>query len=312
MFPFSYRRNRIMGINARNGDYVYRYNQRRHYPLADDKIATKRLAQRAGVPTPKLYGTIDFQAQVATFHERAGRPDAFVVKPARGSGGGGIIVVVESLDAGFRKGSGLILGRDDLVFHLQNILSGMYSLSGNSDRALLEYPVSFDPIFDDIAYQGVPDVRIVALLGVPVMAMLRLPTRAYVAKANLHTGGIGVGIDMGTGKTLGGVQYDRFIDNHPETGGTLVGRQIPHWREMMVMAAKFFEITELGYLGVDIVLDKDKGPMLLEINARPGISIQIANREGILGRLQQVERDVGELDGAEAKVDYSRRMFAVY
>lgn len=45
----------------------------------------------------------------------------------------------------------------------------------------------------------------------------------------------------------------------------------------------------LGYIGVDIVLDRDLGPLVLELNARPGLSIQLANKIGLLPRLQRIE-----------------------
>jgi glutathione synthase/RimK-type ligase-like ATP-grasp enzyme len=66
------------------------------------------------------------------------------------------------------------------------------------------------------------------------------------------------------------------------------------------MAARSYEMTELGYMGVDIVMDKDRGPLLLEMNARPGQTIQLANGSGILQRLRIIEElperpsDVGD------------------
>ena len=42
-------------------------------------------------------------------------------------------------------------------------------------------------------------------------------------------------------------------------------------------------------MGADIAIDRDHGPVFLELNARPGLSIQIANLDGLLGRLQRVE-----------------------
>ena len=45
----------------------------------------------------------------------------------------------------------------------------------------------------------------------------------------------------------------------------------------------------MGYLGVDIVIDATAGPLMLELNARPGLNIQIANQEGLVHRLRSVE-----------------------
>jgi predicted ATP-grasp superfamily ATP-dependent carboligase len=44
----------------------------------------------------------------------------------------------------------------------------------------------------------------------------------------------------------------------------------------------------LGYVGVDIVLDVS-GPMVLEVNKRPGLEIQNTNLAGLLQRLKYIE-----------------------
>ena len=140
-----------------------------------------------------------------------------------------------------------------------------------------------------MSYEGIPDIRIITLLGYPAMAMLRLPTRISNGKANLHQGAIGVGIDLSTGKTLGGVFHNDTIDTHPDTLQPIAGIQVPYWDKILEIAAGCSELTGLGYLGVDIVLDKEHGPLMLELNARPGLNIQIANREGALKRYKMIE-----------------------
>jgi alpha-L-glutamate ligase-like protein len=150
--------------------------------------------------------------------------------------------------------------------------------------------VIVDPVFSEISFEGIPDIRIITLLGYPAMAMLRLPTRSSGGKANLHQGAIGTGVDIATGRTLGGVIKNDTIDYHPDTLNAISNIQIPFWDEILRIAAGSYELTGLGYLGVDIVLDKDHGPMMLELNARPGLNIQIANREGGLKRYRLIEK----------------------
>ncbi|MRR31196.1 alpha-L-glutamate ligase-like protein, partial [bacterium] len=71
-----------------------------------------------------------------------------------------------------------------------------------------------------------------------------------------------------------------------------------------------FEMTGLGYLGVDLVIDRDRGPLLLELNARPGLAIQLANRHGLRTRLDQVDRALPSLaDTPEARVAWARENF---
>jgi alpha-L-glutamate ligase-like protein len=310
MFPFSLQRYGILGINARNLDYLFPHNPRSLYRLADSKLETKKIADSIGVAVPETYGIISFQNEVKKLSNIIGDYKSFVVKPARGSGGDGILVIKEVVDEGYRKANGSILKPDDLQYHLYNILGGIFSLAGQTDVAILEYAVQFDKVFDEIAYQGVPDIRVIVYQGVPAMAMLRLPTKASDGKANLHRGGVGVGVDLSSGKTLAGIQNNRYIDNHPETGHPLCDRQIPHWQTILEMAAKLGDKTEFGYLGVDIVLDCQKGPLLLEINARPGLSIQIANREGLLGRLQAIDQMLPKLSGIQEKIAFSQETLA--
>ena len=223
MFFSSFKKAGILGINSRNLDYIFPNNPRRLYPLVDDKIETKRLAIQAGIQTPELYGVIENLHDIRRLPELVKGRDTFVIKPSRGSGGGGIIVITGITPAGYRKASGALMSHSDMNYYLSNIVSGMYAMGGHSDRIILEYTVKFDPMFDNIAFQGVPDIRVVLYRGVPVMAMLRLPTRASDGKANLHKGGIGVGIDMATGKTLSGVQFGMEVGIHPETGHTITG-----------------------------------------------------------------------------------------
>jgi alpha-L-glutamate ligase-like protein len=299
----------VIGINRRNAVYMLPYNRRSLYPLVDDKVRTKELARAAGVAIPELYGLVEIQQQVAGVGALvAGRED-FVVKPAQGSGGEGIVVVTGRSGRHYRLADGSTMDEHDLAFHVSNILSGTYSLGGQSDRALLEYRVRFDPVFEMISFRGVPDVRIIVFLGVPVMAMVRLPTRLSGGKANLHQGAIGAGIDIATGRTLTAVWRNAVVSEHPDTLNPVSGVEIPNWPRLLDIAARSWEMTGLGYQGIDIVLDRDLGPLVLELNARPGLNIQIANREGLAPRLEAVERNRDRLKTVEDRIAYAVENF---
>jgi len=69
-------------------------------------------------------------------------------------------------------------------------------------------------------------------------------------------------------------------------------------------------LTGLGYQGVDLVLDKNKGPLILELNARPGLNIQVANRAGLLTRLQLVEQHAPRLKTVEDRIAFAKEHFA--
>ena len=295
--------NGVLGLNWRNAEYQLVHNQRRYFPLVDDKLKSKRLAEAAGIAVPPLFGVIEYPHEVRTFAAIIQDREDFVVKPAEGSGGDGILVVTGRDGDGFRLANGTVLSADDMRFHINNILAGTFSLGGQPDKALIEYRIRFDPLFKHIAFQGVPDIRIIVFHGVPVMAMTRLPTEQSSGKANLHQGAIGAGIDMTTGLTLNAVWHDRIITTHPDTGAAVSGVQIPHWQTLLRHAARSFDLTHLGYQGIDMVLDSERGPVMLELNARPGLSIQIANGEGLGLRLAKVEERLQSAPDTLASVD---------
>ncbi|MEM9170502.1 MAG: alpha-L-glutamate ligase-like protein [Pseudomonadota bacterium] len=285
---FALRRLGVIGINERNVRYVGALNPRSKLIQVNDKVVTKELAQEAGIPTPPLYGVIENARDMRALPEMTAREDGFVIKPAQGSQGKGILVVDGPLRGGFKLASGRRVTAESLRFHINNIISGMYSLGGQPDRAIIEYRVKFDDVFSNISFKGVPDIRVIVLKGVPVFAMLRLPTAESDGKANLHKGGVGAGVDLATGLTTRAMQHDGLIDVHPDTAHSLEGVPTPYWRDILTMAARSYDMTGLGYIGVDVVLDREKGPLLLELNGRPGISIQIANRLGMREALEGV------------------------
>jgi alpha-L-glutamate ligase-like protein len=300
----------VVGINRRNAEYTLGYNQRKYYPLVDDKLKTKKLAQDAGIAVPELYGVIAKQSDIKHVAEILARHDEYVIKPAQGSGGDGILVMSRGPRGYYRRVNGTLMSDDELGYHLSNLLGGSYSLGGQPDVALIEYCVNFDPVFEKITYQGVPDVRIIVFLGVPVMSMVRLPTRMSDGKANLHQGAIGVGVDIATGTTLTAVWRNTIVTEHPDTLNPVSGTVVPHWDKLLELAASSFALTNLGYQGIDIVLDRDKGPMILEINARPGLNIQIANRAGLRHRIELVQREVANLKTMDDRIAFARTNFS--
>jgi alpha-L-glutamate ligase-like protein len=277
----------VLGINRRNLDYIAKYNKRKFYPLVDNKIKTKQLAKQENIAVPELYGILQLEHQLELLPLLFKQHNDFVIKPACGAGGDGVLVITGQKNGKFIKSNGKSISSSDIEYHISNILSGVYSLGGIRDCAIFEYRADFSTDFDAITYIGVPDLRIIVFKGKPVMAMLRLPTSTSQGKANLHQGAIGTGVNMKTGTTLDGVLSNSRITHHPDTGNRIAGIKIPYWENCLETAAKCYTITKLGYIGVDILLDKTKGPLMVEINARPGLNIQIANNCGLLGRLKE-------------------------
>jgi len=274
-------------------------------------LRTKRAAQERNIPVPELYGVIRRQQQVSRLDEYLEPRQSFVIKPAQGSGGKGILVVVGRRGDRFIKSTGVEISAADIRRHTSNILAGLHSLGGRNDRAMIEALIDFDPHLAQYSHEGVPDVRVIAFRGVPVMAMMRCATHASDGKANLHQGAVGVGLDMATGRSVRAVQHDRLVQCHPDTGACFQSMEIPHWERILDLAASCVEMTGMDYLGADIVLDRERGPMLLELNARPGLAIQVANQAGLRHRLAIAVQIADETDDHDTKIDRARRHFAV-
>ena len=302
----------VLGLNGRNSDLIMRMNPRRLYPRVDDKVTTKNLAVNAGMAVPELYGLIRNQAEVRQLSKIVEKHESFVIKPAHGSGGDGIVVIAGRSKRNrscYRMISGIVVTEAELQHHVSNIVGGQYSLSGNPDTAIIEYCVQFDPVFAEVSYQGVPDIRVIVYRGYPVMAMVRLPTRTSDGKANLHQGAVGAGIDMNSGETLTGVLDNEVVDDHPDTGALITGLRIPDWDFILQSSARGFEVTGLGYLGVDIVIDRNLGPLILEMNARPGLNIQIANCTGLAHRIGRIDEIADEKADPITRALVARREF---
>ncbi|MEH6822445.1 MAG: alpha-L-glutamate ligase-like protein [Motiliproteus sp.] len=298
----------LLSMNCRNLEYISRYNKRSLYPLVDNKFLTKQAAMAADIAVPELIGSLQTPFEVNRLEQVLAGHDQFVIKPARGSAGKGILVIDRREGDEFFKPSGSLLGMQDLKRDISNILSGLYSLGGKPDIALIESLIKFDDQLARYSYQGVPDIRVIVFKGYPVMAMLRCSTAESDGKANLHQGAVGVGLSISTGKALSAVQNGNLVDHHPDTEQAFNKLQISHWENILHLSARCYELSGLGYLGCDVVLDRDKGPLILELNARPGLAIQIANQRGLKTRLLHVEK-LATTSDVEARVRHAIATF---
>lgn len=298
----------ILGLNARTQLFAYKYNSKRSKNIADSKIQTAKILGKAKIPAPTIYKKFRNPDEIYTF-DWDGLPDRFALKPSRGLGGEGIIVVKKRLkDGGWLTTQKKRVSIDDLKLHTLDILEGAYSMGNVPDVAIVQEYVGRAKAFRRWAYRGTPDIRIIVFNKVPVMAMLRLPTKESGGRANLFQGAIGVGVDIATGITTKAILHGEQIVFKPGTERKLRGIKIPGWTEILKTAVNAQEASGLGYLGVDIVIHPEKGPMVLELNAQPGLKIQLANMEGLKKRLERVE-DLDVID-AEHGVKIAKALFA--
>lgn len=291
MWEFFTQQGKVLGMNSRNIDYIRPHNRRKAKRLVDDKILSKRALKKGGIPVPKLIAKIRTLEELENFSWE-NLPGSFALKPSKGFGGEGILVVFgrkKGRTDAWVKADGSMITQDDLKSHVRNILDGSFSLSNTPDTAFFEERLTLLKLFKPYAYRGIPDIRVIVFNKVPVMAMLRLPTRESGGKANLQQGGIGVGIDLASGVTTTAVLgKGRIIEYVPGTRLLLSGIRIPYWKDILTMAVRAQEISGLGFLGADVAIDRECGPVFLELNARPGLSIQVANLAGLRERLEKV------------------------
>ena len=281
----------ILGMNARNLDYVRPFNPASAKRFADNKLRSKRLLAKHNLPVSHLIATVKSIEALEHF-DWDKLPSSFALKPNRGFGGEGILVVYgkrKTSEHTWIKANGSLVTVDDLKAHIRNTLDGSFSLSGTADFAFFEERIRLAKVFKPYAFKGIPDIRVIVFNSVPVMAMLRLPTRESGGKANLQQGAIGVGIDLASGITTTAIwKKNTVIEYLPGSGFPLSGLVIPQWKDILRMAVEAQRVSGLGFLGADIAIDRDQGPVFLELNARPGLSIQIANQDGLKARLERV------------------------
>ncbi len=269
----------VIGLNRRNIEFIYPHNQRKHYILADDKVKAKMLLHENKIACAKTYAVIERISQIKQKWADLQSHDTLVIKPAKGCGGGGIKILKKGKQGQWQS-CGKSLTHAQIFQHITSIISGLFSMASN-DVCLIEECIVPHPFFAEIYDEGVPDFRIITLKGKPLMAMLRMPTSKSDGKANLHQKGVGIGVDMKNGTLTQVYDGKRYSDNHPDNKNSVNGKKIPYWFTMLQLAKKTAQAFPLDYLGIDLVIDKVKGPQIMEVNVRPGLGIQLVNKCGL-------------------------------
>lgn len=275
----------ILGINLRNA-LIAKYNPRKAIERARDKVAAKMALNAHDIATTGTICVVSEYGELMRFDPVKTLPDSWAIKPGRGSQGDGILLAVGKKGNNWVKGSGTELTPEDVFNHVRRIVDGQFS--GDSvaeDQALIEPLIRADPGIASLCDDGLPDIRMICLHGEPLMGMLRLPTNQSDGKANLHQGGIGAGVALDTGRITRALQGTTELTHHPDTGTKLIGFEIPGWDKILELSAKCGPAIGLGYCGVDIVVDEFEGPLILEVNAHPGIEIQNINLRGLRGAM---------------------------
>lgn len=305
----------VLGLNSRNHLYTAVYNSRKGKRIANSKLETKKILRASDIRVPKTYVVIESEEKLDKFDFLTLPDYGFVVKPNRGLGGEGIVVIDRPAQyvGEWVRSDEIVVSMDDLRFHVDDILAGRYSMNDLPDIAYIEELVRVHPRFKRYAYYGTPDIRVIVFNRVPVMAMLRLPTEESGGRSNLFQGAVAVGVDIATGVTTYAIHHEKQIVFLPGTRRKLRFIQVPRWDDILSLAVQCQEVAGLGYLGVDVVLQpmgegEPSVPMVLELNAQPGLKIQLANKSGLWDRLRRVERL--KISSAKQGIRVGRALFA--
>jgi alpha-L-glutamate ligase-like protein len=287
----------ILTLNVRNKDFIKKYNK--HHDLIHlTKLETKARLIPVNIPMPMTYLIISNYNDILGFHDflaMSQRQD-FVIKPNRGHVGKGILIIKKIVGKRFITVTGRALDLGQVITHIERILKGKFSNS-KTDSALVEERIQPHKMLRNLYSNGLLDIRIICFQGYPVMAMIRLPTKRSAGKANLHRGAIGAGLRLGTGEIFNAIYNRHKITFHPDTKYKFIGFKLPEWEKALKLAVRAQVISGLGFVGIDLCYDQKKGLMIMEVNKRPGLEIQIANRAGLLTRLRRIEKELGKSKG---------------
>lgn len=299
---------KVLGLNARNLEYVLKKGHTKNTAIANNKLKVKKILKKAGLPVSDTYAVIKNTYDFDKFTWDL--PKTFVLKPNKGLGGQGVVIVYgkKRSDPVWIKAGQQFLPLSAIKNHVYNILEGNFSNKEREDIAFFEERIFLHPDFKPYTFKGgIPDVRVIVYDKIPVIAELRLPTEESEGRSNLHLGGIGVGIDMKTGITTTAIQHNRPIEYIPKTRLVLSGLQIPRWKEILHTAALAQKAVGIKLLGIDIALDRKKGPVIFEVNSRPGLAIQLANQAPLRERLERI-KDL-KIKSAQRGTKIARELF---
>ncbi|MGA1822179.1 MAG: sugar-transfer associated ATP-grasp domain-containing protein [Thermoplasmatota archaeon] len=270
---------------------IRRYNPMEMMDISD-KLEQKLRLSEAGVIIPRTYLVIENEDDLARFSDWLdSRDSGFVIKPSNGHGGSGVLVINKRTASRFIKPSGKGIEKTTLVRHAERIYLGNFS--GNiPDKAIIEERLTLSRQLRELMTPGLPDIRVVVFKGFPIMAMTRLPTRRSGGRANIHQGALAAGISISEGRITSATYLRKNVKTHPSTGREIIGFRFNMWDQILEMASAAADAMEMGFVGVDLTVDQNKGVVVIEVNKRPGLEIQNANRKGLKGRMRFVKKEI--------------------
>ena len=278
----------VLGQNARNLLYIQSENFSHYKRLADSKLRTKKFLTSHGVAVPLTLAIINNNSEL-TLELLDSLEPPFVIKPNNWYGWKGIIIILEKrADGSFVTNTQELISLKVLYQHCVRILDGFFSLAGKRDTIFIEKKIELSKDIALLWKYGLPDIRIIIYNTVPVMAMMRIPTKESSGKANIHAWACAIWIDIWSGRLTYISHHGKQIKSIPGIGD-IRSLLLPNWDNILNLAVRVQYVTKIPFLWCDIVLDDCDGPLLLEMNVRPGLEIQNVNKAPLEARLKRVE-----------------------
>jgi len=296
----------ILGQNARNLNFINEYNDDYAKNLADSKLKTKEFLWKKWVSVAQTLLIINNHKELDDLDLNS-LEVPFVIKPNAWYWGKWILIFeIKDNDWNFITNDCQTFSLKILKEHIRDILDWFYSISWSRDKVIFEQKIILDHSIELLWKYWLPDIRVIVFNWVPIIAMLRVPTANSKWKANLHAGACWVWIDIWSGKLTYITQFKKMIKSIPWLWD-IRWIELPYWEDILKLATKVQQITNIGYVGCDIVIDDKVWPLLLEVNVRPWLEVQVANKVALYDRLKKVQNI--KISSVEKWVRLARDLF---
>lgn len=268
-------------------------NDTRWFAIADDKLLFYSLMLGTNLPVPETLATYDTKGR-NTFCRTLSDKQALrtfladdtiyplFLKPIDGMYSIGALRLQQATGSGIILKSGQNASPDDIVTFISD-----YGKQGYLIQRILQ------PHADPLRHFGktLPSIRFLVLLnddGAAIeSAVVKIPRSHNIADNYWRSGNMLGSVNQETGiiervVTGAGDSY-REITVHADTGISLIGYQLPDWRQAISLCLKAATMFPgIRTQSWDIALS-DKGPILMELNFGGDLNLhQLAHRRGIL------------------------------
>lgn len=243
-------------------------------PPLTDKVAFAEFAKSKGLPVVETLAVVaDKQVQIG---EQGDLPKASIfVKPIDGKHG----KQAQKWEYLSESDTFRLLGKQ-LEFPRTSVLEEMRRRLPRGSFIIQPCLVNHPELLD-LTLNAVATCRIITITNEqgepePVISIFRMPAVAGAVVDNMHGGGLASPVDIKTGMLGSASDYgtegvSQRYSRHPVTGGTIEGRVLPYWSEVLTVVREAHRsFSPRLLIGWDICIGPN-GPVIVEGNEQPGV-----------------------------------------